>query len=443
MLLTSLAAALAVAVASGETTQKSFPSPAQQPTIHLSGAQMLALGEYLQSRGSKAEASRIYELLAKDADTDIRNEARFRQARILAGDGNLKRAAILLRQVIDDRPEAAPPRLVLAQLLERMGEQDAALRELRAAQASGLPPAVARMVDRYSQALRASRPIGASLEIALAPDSNINHATRSDTLGTIFGDFDIGKGSKAASGIGLSLHGQAFRRFAIGADNAFLIRLSSLADLYSKGEFNDIVVDLGAGPELRLDRSQLNLELGATQRWFGQKPYMRSVRLGATWTRPVTSTTQLRLTGVASLVDNRFNDLEDGKTFTGRAAVEHALTATTGVGLNGSLMRESLRDPGYSTKGWRLGLLGWHDVGRATVTAEAEIGRLNADDRLALFPEKRSDRYSRLSAGVTLRQLQFQGFAPVVRFTIERNRSSIEFYDYRRRRTEFGVVRAF
>jgi len=44
---------------------------------------------------------------------------------------------------------------------------------------------------------------------------------------------------------------------------------------------------------------------------------------------------------------------------------------------------------------------------------------------------------------VTLRQLQFQGFAPVVRFTIERNRSSIEFYDYRRRRTEFGVVRAF
>ena len=77
----------------------------------------------------------------------------------------------------------------------------------------GLPPAVARLVDRYSEALRAARPCGASLEIALAPDSNINRATRSDTLGTVLGDFDIDKDSKAKSGTGLSLHGQAYRRF--------------------------------------------------------------------------------------------------------------------------------------------------------------------------------------------------------------------------------------
>jgi len=39
--------------------------------------------------------------------------------------------------------------------------------------------------------------------------------------------------------------------------------------------------------------------------------------------------------------------------------------------------------------------------------------------------------------------LQWHGFAPVTRFSIERNRSSIEFYDYRRTRSEVGVVRAF
>ena len=77
----------------------------------------------------------------------------------------------------------------------------------------------------------------------------------------------------------------------------------------------------------------------------------------------------------------------------------------------------------------------------ATTTPTAPVA--SADERLALFPDKRSDRYSRLSLGVTLRQLQFQGFAPVARFTIERNRSTIEFYDYRRRRTELGIVRAF
>jgi hypothetical protein len=42
-----------------------------------------------------------------------------------------------------------------------------------------------------------------------------------------------------------------------------------------------------------------------------------------------------------------------------------------------------------------------------------------------------------------LRQLEVAGFAPVARISVERNASSIAFYDYRRTRTEFGVVRAF
>ena len=78
-----------------------------------------------------------------------------------------------------------------------------------------------------------------------------------------------------------------------------------------------------------------------------------------------------------------------------------------------------------------------------TFTAEAQFGKLHADERLVLFPNRRSDRYSSLSLGATFRQLQWRGFAPLARFTIERNRSTIAFYDYRRTRAELGVVRAF
>jgi hypothetical protein len=78
-----------------------------------------------------------------------------------------------------------------------------------------------------------------------------------------------------------------------------------------------------------------------------------------------------------------------------------------------------------------------------TFTAGLEYGKLHADERLQLFPDRRSDRYSRLSIGATFRQLQFRGFAPVARFSIERNRSTVGFYDYRRTRTEMGFVRAF
>jgi hypothetical protein len=85
----------------------------------------------------------------------------------------------------------------------------------------------------------------------------------------------------------------------------------------------------------------------------------------------------------------------------------------------------------------------WRDFGRMTATVGAEIGRLRADARLALLPDKRRDEYSRFSLGVSFRQLQVRGFAPVARLSIERNRSSVQFYDYRRTRTEIGIVRAF
>jgi hypothetical protein len=419
-------------------------APAQPTVLRVSAASLFRIADTAMARGNDMLARRTYRALMSDPSVDIQLEARFRLALLESRNGKLETAALLLREVVDRRPNAARPRLELAGVLDRLGNKDGAWRQVRAIQASGLPPAVARLVDRYSEALRAARPFGASFEFGFAPDSNINRATRSSTLGTVFGDFDIDKDSKAKSGTGVELRGQTYRRFGLGGrDASLLVRLSSSADLYKESAFNDIGVDLAAGPELMIGRNRVNVEAGVTQRWFGQKRFMRSARLGATVARPVGRRMQVRLSGSAALIDNQLNDLQDGKFYSGEVSVERALSATTGVAFTASATRQALRDPGYSTTGWRLGLLGWHDLGRMTFTAGAEFGRLHADDRLSLFPDKRADRYSRLSVGVTFRRLSFQGFAPVTRFVIERNKSSIAFYDYSRRRTEFGFVRAF
>ena len=436
-------AALAGTAASAAAAAPSAPTE-EKRLLRLSVPQMFKLAEAATREGDVATANSIYAALERNPDSDVRAEARFQIAKAMMSANQTRDAAVMLRRILDEKPAATGVRLELARQLQLLGDSDGALRELRAAQAAGLPPAVARMIDRYSDALRAARPSGASFEVALAPDSNINRATRSDTLGTIFGDFEIGEDSKPKSGLGVSLRGQAYRRVPLGGSgHNLLARVGASGDLYARPDFNDIAGDIAIGPEFRFGSTRLNVEAGLTQRWFGQKPFVRVARLGATVSRRVGSRSQLRLSGTASAIDNKLNDLQDGRGYSGRADFEHALSATSGIGFNLGLDRQQLEDPGYSTKGWRAGVLGWHDLGRTTLTAQADVGRLRADERLLLFPDKRSDRYARLSFAATLRQFTFHGFAPVARFTIERNHSSIEFYDYRRTRTELALTRAF
>lgn len=419
------------------------PASNPQPIVEVSAAQLLRFADKALAKGDVETAARAYRALMNDRTVDIRLEARFQLALIEAKRGNLATAAALLRQVVDERPSLLRPRLELAGVLDRMGDKDGAWRQLRAVHAAGLPLSVARLIDRYSEALRAQRPFGASFEIALAPDSNINRATRSDTLGTVFGDFDIDKDARAKSGTGLSLHAQVYRRLPLGERLSLLMRATAFADLYRDSRFNDIAADVAVGPEIQAGRDRIQLELGATQRWFGQKPFLRSVRLAGTYSHPLGRRALARLTGSAALVDNQLNDLQDGKTYSAQLEIERALSPTMGVTASLGVDRQSLRDPGYSTLGWRGGVGAWRDLGRTTVAARIDVGRLHADDRLALFPARREDRYSRFSIAATFRQLQFRGFAPLARFSIERNRSTVAFYDFRRTRTELGIVRAF
>ena len=105
--------------------------------------------------------------------------------------------------------------------------------------------------------------------------------------------------------------------------------------------------------------------------------------------------------------------------------------------------RFKARDDAYSTKGWAVQLSAFRDVGRITFSAGVDIGRLDADERLVLLPEARRDRFLRLQLGLVNRKLTVAGFAPMSRLVFERNRSTIEFYDYKRTRMEFGITRAF
>jgi hypothetical protein len=404
---------------------------------------MLNLAEEMVRRGDKQGAEALLDLLARDPDANVRNEARFRRALMLEASGRNEGAAVLLRRILDEKPDASAVRLKLATTLQKLGHEDSALRELRALRSSDLPPDVARFVDRLSASLQATKPLGLQIELALAPDSNINRATRSDTLGTIFGDFTLDKGSQAKSGVGAAVRGFAQARHTLQPNLSIVARGSGEANLYRDKDFDDIGLELSIGPEWRLGRMRLSAEAGIGRQWYGMKPFQRSLRLSASAARPIDSVSQLRLDGSVRWLDNRLNDLQDGHGYSLRARYERALSPDLLVAANVGIDRYKARDAAYSTRGWNAGISAYRNIGRMTFNVGVDFGRLHADDRLLLLPKARSDRLTRFSIGSVFRQFTFAGFAPVTRLVIERNRSTVEFYAFRRVRTEFGISRAF
>jgi len=412
-------------------------------SIRATAAQMFELAAQLEKRGDSNQASAILTLLANDPNPDVRNEARYRQALLMEADGRDQDAAVLLRQVLDAKPDASATRLKLATLLQKMGDEGAALRELRALRTIDLPPTVARFVDRLSASLQASKPLGFQVEVALAPDTNINRATRSDTLGTVLGDFTLDEEAKARSGIGAAIRGMAQARKPLTDRLSVVARASGEARLYRDKEFNDISLDFSAGPEFQLGRTRFAAEAGVVQQWYGMEPYQRGFRLAGSATRPVGPVSQIRIDAGYRTVDNRLNDLQDGHGFSARLRYERALSPTTLVSTSIGVDRFKAQDDAYSTRFIGGSVTAYREVGRMTLSAGIEVGRLKADERLVLLPEVREDSLIRFQLGSVFRQFTVGGFAPMMRVVIERNKSTVEYYDYTRRRTEFGVVRAF
>ncbi len=423
----------------GQTTTGSG-EPAK---IAVSADQLLILADRARRAGDLATAETAYSALFADPSIEVRSEGRFRLAMMLIGLRRLAEAATLLRAILDEQPNAQRVRLELAQVLDLMGDEAGARRALREAQAGGLPPDVARFVDRYSTALRAQKPIGASIDIAVAPDSNINRATRSDTLGTVLGDFELDKDAKQRSGIGLALRGQGYARIPLGGNANMLGRVSGSADLYRDRQFSDLALAVGVGPELRSGADRLSLEVGSLWRWFGGVSYSRATTISANYFHPLGRKSQLRGTASVAFIDNQLNRLQDGQTYSASVSYERALSNRAGIGITLSGNRQALRDPGYTSWGSQATVFAYREAGPLTLVATASYERLKADERLLLFPKLRSDHLYRASLGSTFRNFRIGSFAPFVRATYERNHSTTEIYNFRRIRTEIGITRAF
>lgn len=416
-----------------------------RPVVHhLSVQQLFVLADAARDRADYSTAEAAYRALAANPDIDMRTEARFRLALMLADqEHRYREAAVELRNILDEKPKAARVRLELARIDSLIGHIGDAQRELRAAQASGLPPEVEQTVRFYSQAIDTSRSRGGSLEAAFAPDSNINRATHLNSLGTVLGNFTLSPDAKARSGLGLTVRGQGFARLRLSTKVSMLARLSGSASVYRSTEFDDFILAPRLGPEMVSGRDRLSLAVGPAWRWYGAVPYTFSLAASADWQHWVGRRGQLRLDTTYAHIDNRRNALESGNSETFAIAVDRAFSSRFGGGVQLTGNRQTANDPGYSTASGGIAAYAFREWGKTTVTVNLSYSHLEADRRLSLFPDRRIDNDFVAGVSGTFRRLRVGYFAPAVRFSFERNISTAQIYDYRRFMGELALATAF
>lgn len=414
-----------------------------QTRTDVSAVEIFRLADAAQAAGRLDDAEAFYRALTHDPDVEIRTEARFRLGMMLDRLGRHRDAAVTFRALLDEKPDAARVRIELARVLATIGDETAARRELRQAQAGGLPPEVAQVVNQFATALRSRKPIGASVEFALVPDSNINRATDSETLDTVIAPLELSRDAREMSGIGVRAAGQAYLRQSLGGNLTFLPRISGQGEFYRQSAFNDVSASVQLGLEWSPGRERLRPSLGTTYRWYGGTLYARTAAATLNWQHPLGARVQIDTTLTVADTDYRLNDLQDGMLWNAGIAYERAFDARSGGSVTLTGTRQTARDPGYATISGGADLLYWRELGRTSAFVTLGGRRLEGDERLLLFPDRRREWTLSCSVGATFRTLTVHGFAPLVRVEFERNWSTVGIYDYRRVAGTFGITRAF
>jgi len=438
----------------------SAPTPApplqDDGTVTLDAAALFRLAERAEAADDLAGAETAYRALAEDPDPELHTEARFRLALILADRrGQPAAAAALLDRILAEKPGAARARLELARIEAQMGHRSAAARALGAVRAAPLPAEVERMVRFFANRLAEARPLAGDLQISALADSNVNRATRSDTLGTIIGDFQLDRDARARPALGLGIQAQGLARIRLARRQTgsalaaaelpsnLQVRLVTNAELYRASRFSSVGVSLLAGPDLASGKDRLRLAAGPSWRWYGGRPF--SVGWGGTaeWVHPIGQRARLRMETAVTSSTNRRNALQDGMIYTASLSLDRVLSQRSGGGLQVQASRTTAADPGYADVSAGATAYFYRTAGAATFLLSGSYQRLEADARVFLYPRRRQDdRWSAL-ASASLDKSLAAGFAPFLRLRAERNRSTLTLYAYTRFAAEAGLSRSF
>ncbi len=385
------------------------------------------------------------ELLQRRYAADARDvETLFLLGMVALGENDYARATGWFRRALVIEPSSTRIRLELARALYLDRRYEDAFRQFQRARAGNPPPAVIAAIDRFMAAIRHEKRWSYSVNVAIAPDTNINNAT-SARQAEIFGlPFELDDASRARSGVGLDVGASA--EFAPRISNRASVRLGVSAERreYAGRDFDDMTVSGHAGPRLSAGKWDLSLLAAGFARWYGAKPLNRGGggRIEATWYRSSRTALNLSLTALAT--KNLRSPEQSGLMVYGVGTWSRAIDPSSAVTASLGLVRQYARSPEQANWTYIAAVSYQKDLPRGfSVQIEPRFLQSYFGAADPFFGKTRRDTEFDLRLGVSNRRIVFSRFTPQISYAFATRSSSIALFAFTQSRVEIGVTSAF
>ncbi len=447
--LASLALATTALVSSTVSQAASTPCGFVVCEVKFTPAQMLAKAEQLVLAKHYTEAKPL--LAALSILPALAMQVNFMKGYIAVETGDYPAAIKIFRQILITHPEQTRVRLELARVLLMTGKDAAAEHHFRlAAQDKNLPPEIAATITASRTLLRDRRVWSFSLDLGLAPDTNINNGTTVETIDANLGGtvipLTLSGQQRAQTGIGEQAAVAATLRLPLAKKTKLLIEADSSFTRYDNAAFNDLTGQIAAGPEFQLSpASTLSVEALGNEHLYGGISAATAEGVRATYQRNLQGSQRIGLTLDARRTVSGFSNDYSGWQFASYASYDRVVMRSMIASASVYVRRDALNNPAYASLefGANLGIGGElpHGInaglsgGVSHADYDAPIGLLSND------PRHDWRLNTRLYLG--LRSVRVAGFSPSVTFTYNRNASTYALYDSQRTRVRFGLMRTF
>jgi outer membrane protein len=371
-------------------------------------------------------------------------ERAFLRGRIAYGLGDYKGAIGYYDAILAQKPEAVRVRLELARALLADGQYDRAERSFEFVLAGDVPKNVADNINLFLDQIYAQRTWRFRLNIALAPDTNINSATDSDTV-DIFGlPFSLGSDARRNSGVGVFASGGVEYRPKLSETTRLLTNVQAQRTEYKGTMFDDTIVSGSIGPEMTYGRVQLGVSAIGFRRWYGTSGYNSGAGAQFNISGRVTGIFGAGLTLLAEDIHYDTDPTHNGPLVSAVVSGIWSLTPASSLRVWTGINREFAAVDFQKNSAYRVGFDYYREFpAGVTVTVSPDFVIRPFDATHPAFGLKRSDKLYEVDVQVLKRDFKVLGFAPYIDYTFTRNDSNIAIYRFSRHRIGFGLTRLY